>query len=249
MTKSSKIITGLGVVAALGIAIVPASSFAADPYVTGQVEVDVEVLPAIAMTITGNNDNGASYGGAYDADTNPNGFRSVDNYDHDAGATEEETGTVQGHASAHISGVSSSYASLLPNSVVEGAFGTNANGFGSTITVYTNNSTGYKLSLIDSDKTTDLTNSNNDTIAAGTSIQAGTANWAYKIVSAAGTAVETPAYAAITAYGGTAATIAQTGTETTTSGSVSTVAYGVSTNNAQPTGVYTDTIVYTATVN
>ena len=243
MTKSSKIITGLGLVAALGIAIVPASSFAATT--NGSVEVDVEVLPAIAMTISGNNDTNAANiaSGTYTAGS----YTATDNYDHDNGATEAETGNVMGHASAHVAGTSSSYTSLLPNAAVDGALGDGANGFGSTITVYTNCSAGYTLTLKDADTTTALTNANGDTIAAGTSITAGTANWAYKILSQDGTAVTTPAYAAIAASTGDAAQIAQTSSETTTSGSVSTVAYGVSTSNAQPTGVYADTIVYTAT--
>ena len=246
MTKSSKIITGLGLVAALGIAIVPASSFATDPYVNGQVEVDVEVLPAIAMTITGNNDNNAANitSGAYTAGT----YQAVDNYDHDGGETETETGSVMNHASAHITGVSSSYASLLPNNKVDGAFGDGANGFGSTITVYTNDSDGYTLTLKDADTTTALTNEDGETIAAGTTITAGTSNWAYKIMVQDGTDVASPVYAAIAASTATAAQITQTDDATTTAGSVSKVAYGVSTKSDQKTGIYADTIVYTASV-
>ena len=136
---------------------------------------------------------------------------------------------------------------IMPSSKIDGAFGDSANGFGSTITVWTNNSDGYTLTLKDSDTTTDLMNANGDKIAAGTTIEAGTSNWAYKIISQDGTNVSVPAYAAIVSSEGTAAQIAQTNAKTSTSGSVSTVAYGVSTSNAQPTGIYADTIVYTAT--
>lgn len=58
MSKTTKIIAALGVVAGLGVAALPAFTYAAET-VTGDVEVDVEILPAIAMTITGNNDNGS----------------------------------------------------------------------------------------------------------------------------------------------------------------------------------------------
>lgn len=54
MSKTTKIIAALGVVAGLGVAALPAFSYAEST--TGEVEVQVEVLPAIAMTISGNND-------------------------------------------------------------------------------------------------------------------------------------------------------------------------------------------------
>lgn len=55
MSKTTKIIAALGVVAGLGVAALPAFSYATET-VTGDVEVQVEVQPAIAMTIAGNND-------------------------------------------------------------------------------------------------------------------------------------------------------------------------------------------------
>jgi len=58
MSKTTKIIAALGVVAGLGVAALPAFTYATET-VTGDVEVDVEILPAIAMTIAGNNDDGS----------------------------------------------------------------------------------------------------------------------------------------------------------------------------------------------
>ena len=57
MSKTTKIIAALGVVAGLGVAALPAFTFAAET-VTGDVDLYVEVQPAIAMTIEGNNDDG-----------------------------------------------------------------------------------------------------------------------------------------------------------------------------------------------
>ena len=59
MTKSTKILAGLGVVAALGVAALPLASYAET--VSGNVQLEVEVLPAIAMTISGNNDSGTPH--------------------------------------------------------------------------------------------------------------------------------------------------------------------------------------------
>ena len=74
MSKTTRIIAALGVVAGLGVAALPAFTYATET-VTGDVEVDVEILPAIAMTISGNNDNGSSFTGAteYVAVVNPAG--------------------------------------------------------------------------------------------------------------------------------------------------------------------------------
>lgn len=60
MSKSKTILAGLGVVAALGVAALSLSSYAAitPASVAGNVDLYVEVQPAIAITIAGNNDAG-----------------------------------------------------------------------------------------------------------------------------------------------------------------------------------------------
>ena len=275
MTKSKTILAGLGVVAALGAAALPLASYATES-VSGNVELQVEVLPAIAMTISGNNDtpdhtfytaasvstgddvtglyekSGSAY--AVTSDTTaqdgktyythadygvaksaaPNGATTLD------GQNLTTNNYTIGNSTSMAAKTSSSYTSILPNNKVDG---NSTNGFGSTVTVYTNNSAGYTLSIKDADATLALENENGDTIAAGTTISAGTSNWAYQLQKSDNANVETPAYAAITAAD---VTIVTRETETS-NGSQSFIGYGVSTSGDQATGLYADTIVYTAT--
>ena len=56
--KSTKIIAVAGVVAGLGVAALPALTFAAST--SGQVTLSAEVQEAIAMTIEGNGDGGSA---------------------------------------------------------------------------------------------------------------------------------------------------------------------------------------------
>ena len=232
MSKTTKIIAALGVVAGLGVAALPAFSYAVGPAVSGDVQLDVEVLPAIAMTISGNNDSGTH---KQSGDTTT--FGAIDVFSDGTNTA----GSVDGHTvAASTLTTSSSYTSILPNAKVDGD---SSNGFGSTVTVYTNNSAGYTLAIKDADSTLDLTNENSDTIPAGATISAGTAAWAYQLQKSDGTNVADPAYAAITASD---VTIVTRNTETS-GGSESFIGYGVSTASDQATGIYKDTIVYTAT--
>lgn len=284
MSKSTKIIAALGVVAGLGVAALPAFTYAAQTpqSVDGNVELYVEVQPAIAMTITGNNDNSdhqaiTSY--QYAIVTNPTGDPSQSSYYERAAdgtfALSEDTevdsgktyftrsadttgvdvfspmsagnGVVDGHAEAFKVGPSSSYASLLPNSKVEGDA---TNLFRSTITVYTNNNSGYTLNVIDSDATTALTHTNGtDNIQTGAgAVAAGTAKWNFDSTPGADSSYEAKTAQAMVATGETAIVINQTSTKTD-NGSATIVDYNVSTSADQATGVYSDTIVYTATTN
>lgn len=298
MSKTTKIIAALGVVAGLGVAALPAFTYATNPAsTTGNVEVDVEVLPAIAMTISGNNDNGEHYNPAgatytYTAVTGPEGNPSAQGwYEEDGGEytlsgdttvdsgktyykrtsnyfnpvdsfnpTDAHDSTIDGHPTpaASITALSSSYTSLLPNSIVNGSAG---NGFRSTITVYTNANAGYTLSVKDTDSTlalTQITTGTPDTIPAAASISAGAnAGWNFDVTRLG------------TEEGGTWAPTA-TGTDTdeltaqvisatdaqidslptkTSGGRVTVVDYNVATRADQSTGIYTDTIIYTATTN
>lgn len=63
MSKTTKIIAALGVVAGLGVAALPAFTYATST--TGDVQVVVEVDSAIAMTIAGNNDSGSHKPASY----------------------------------------------------------------------------------------------------------------------------------------------------------------------------------------
>ncbi len=214
--KSTKIVAVAGVVAGLGVAALPALTFATTS-VAGQVNVKAEVSEAIAMTITGNADETGE---------------GVDVYLPDGAAV------IDGHTARNLYvstslESSSSKATLLPNA----ADTTSAT---SDVTVYTNAANGYKLSVKDADSELALVNvdDNSAKIPAGATITAGTAAWGYKVASATD-------FTAITASDA----VLKTTNAPTSNGDTTAMVYGISTASTQKTGLYTDTIVYTATTN
>ena len=236
MSKTTKIIAALGVVAGLGVAALPAFTYAAQS-VNGNVDVVVDVLPAIAMTIEGNNDDNSHYANSYGA---------IDVFNPVTAASSEIDGHTTPATATTVT--SSSWASMLPNAVVDG---NDTNEFKSTINVYTNNASGYTLNVKDADSTLALTKvGSTETIPAGVpesgettfDLAAGTAAWGYVIDTASTDG---------TGYKAISATDAQVKTRPTkTSGGEETVVYyGVATASDQATGTYTDTIIYTATTN
>ena len=250
MSKSKTIIAGLGVVAALGTAALPLTSFAATKAaVTGNVDLYVEVLPAIAMTITGNNDaatqlyvtDPVTAGIDVYSDAEGNAVGSVENHPVSTanGTNADVTSGSDTIKTTTSTMKSSSYTSILPNHAVHGD---SNNNFASTITVYTNNKAGYTLGI----SSVGALSNGTETIPATGTVGAGTSSWGY--------AVDTPVSTdwasgdANYAYSDNSS-IKQTAAVTGTSGSVTKVYYGVSTAPAQVTGVYTDTIIYTATTN
>jgi hypothetical protein len=130
-----------------------------------------------------------------------------------------------------------------------------------TVTVATNSSNGYTLTLADADATTGLTSGGN-TIAAHTGTWASpttlaTNKWGYR-VDGAGTfgAGPTSAQTNQANLSGTWAGMPATGsaqtlktTGTTAAADVTTVWYGVKVDASQPNGVYSDSVTYTATTN
>ena len=106
MSKTTKIIAALGVAAGLGVAALPAFSYADS--VAGQVDVDVEVGSAIAMTIVGNNDDNQAYNtgatqayisvGVLAADTDVTGY-----YTYDGTSYTAASGTADGSAYDRLS--------------------------------------------------------------------------------------------------------------------------------------------------
>ena len=117
MSKTTKIIAALGVVAGLGVAALPAFTYAAEN-VTGDVEVQVEVVPAIAMTITGNNDAGTHATTSYSVVANPEGSPSINSYferSGDAGSyvyTASTDDEVQGGKTYYVANAAISYAAV-----------------------------------------------------------------------------------------------------------------------------------------
>ena len=157
--KSTKIIAAAGVVAGLGVAALPALTFATQQTTTGQVTLTADVESAIAMTIHGNGDG--------------DGVNGVDSFS-PAGVA---SGDVAGHPTPATSntGPSSSTVSLLPNA----ADTTTAT---SDITVYTNAS-GYTLSVQDADDNNALTKTGASIPAVSTTntLEAGHSAWGYKV--------------------------------------------------------------------
>ncbi|MBR2864026.1 hypothetical protein IKE88_00555 [Candidatus Saccharibacteria bacterium] len=256
--KSTKIIAAAGVVAGLGVAALPAMTFASET-VSGAVDLYAEVLPAIAMTIEGNNEsNNASTANPYYG----TGNGKVDVFN-PAGIAGKELDGHQIPATATVWN-SSSYTSILPNTVVNGndsalpASGKpTGEGFMSTINVYTNNDLGYKLTVkATSASALGLTNANNVTIPPVTiesgestgTLVAGTPAWGYKVGTAS---ADGAGYSAIT---GSDVVIAGKKSKTgdpsatpATHGQETLVFYGVATAADQQTGVYHGNITYTAT--
>lgn len=126
-----------------------------------------------------------------------------------------------------------------------------------TVTVNTNNTAGYTLTLKDSDATTSLTSGAN-TITASSNTYASpntltTGNWGYAVAGGNFSATYTSQTDATTStlkYAGISAT-AQTlkTTATTASADPTVVWYAAKVDSTKPTGVYTDTVTYTATTN
>lgn len=231
MSKTTKVIAALGVVAGLGVAALPAFTYAAQ--VSGNADVIVEVGDAIAMSIVGNQD------GVQDSGYNNVKIKSAE-INNIAGV--DVTSYVTTGAAT-----SGSKVSMLPNSVINGGFGAaDAQGFKSTINVYTN-ANAYNLTINDADSTLALVNQSDSsaTIPAGTesegsfSLVAGTPAWGYKVDAATESA---DGYKAITASPVEIKYAANDATQTV-------VNYGVATSSTQKTGIYKDTIVYTATTN
>ena len=130
-----------------------------------------------------------------------------------------------------------------------------------TVTVNTNNSTGYTLTMTDANADTSLTNGAN-TITAHAGTQASPTalavnTWGYRVVSVGGfgataysgesnIASSSSTWAGVPALG-SPNTLKTTGT--TATNDVTTVWYGVRASTAKPSGIYTDTVTYTAVTN
>lgn len=113
------------------------------------------------------------------------------------------------------------------------------------ITVNTNVLNGFNLTMKDSDNNTNLQTTNNDTIATISSEPVGGSNpgWAVKIDSQS-------SWNAVPAANAASPLTIKTHQPNPAAVSVnvqSTVTYGVAASSSQPSGTYTDTIVYTAT--
>lgn len=130
-----------------------------------------------------------------------------------------------------------------------------------TVTVSTNNSTGYNLTLANTDAISSLTSGAN-TITAHTGTFASPStlannSWGYRVDNAGTFGVgPTTAQTNQANLAGMWAGVPGTGspqqlktTGTTATNDVTTVWYGVKTDTSKPSGVYSDSVTYTATTN
>lgn len=126
-----------------------------------------------------------------------------------------------------------------------------------TVTVDTNNATGYYLQLKDADATLTLTNGGNS-IAASSNTYAAPATlanntWGYAVAGgnfSGSYSVETDVASSSLKYAGITATnqtIKTTGT--TATGDTTAVWYAAKVDTSKATGAYTDDVTYTATTN
>lgn len=130
------------------------------------------------------------------------------------------------------------------------------------VSVSTNNSLGYTLTLADTDATTTLVSGAN-TIAADSGTQAVPSasltlnRWGYRVDSIGGfgagaTTAETNIASSAFKWAGVPATGAPNtikSASTTATNDITTVWYGVKVDTSKPNGVYTDSVTYTATTN
>lgn len=237
MSKTTKIIAALGVVAGLGVAALPAFTYATAT-ISEDVDLVVEVPSAIAIEISGNNDSG-DYNAV--AGVNP---------------SDAELKNTDGNVITAITGTSSSKAVILPNAIVEGGTSTGQEPtFKSTIKVTTNATGGYNLA-VKATTSTSLT-SGSDTIpaiaAASASFTQGTAAWGVRTAAdysstdtgATPAAIKNDKWYPVELTDQTIRTAKASASGYTQE--VSDVYYGVATDDAQPTGTYKTNLTYTAT--
>ena len=130
-----------------------------------------------------------------------------------------------------------------------------------TVTVSTNRTTGYNLTVADADATTTLVSGSNTftahtgTFGSPTTLAAG--SWGYRVVGAGG--FGGTAYSAETNNGSSSSTwagmpasgspVTLKTTSSPATNDTTTVWYGAKADTSQPDGTYTDTVTYTATTN
>ncbi len=170
-------------------------------------------------------------------------------------ATDNESTTVNAAIASTISISTSSTVAIAVTPVAGGAQSSSSD----TVSVSTNNSTGYVLTLADSDATTTLVSGAN-TIAAHTGTFASPTalannSWGYAIpggnfdatYNALNNATSSTTKWAGMPASGSPVTLKTTGT--TASADTTTVWYSVKADTTKPNGTYSDTVSYTATTN
>lgn len=234
MSKSTKVIAALGVVAGLGVAALPAMTYAIST--DGAVKLEVEIEPAIAISIESSPTSStvATSTGVYYNST-PAGAQANWNITGTPYAAKDGTTNL-------FTNWSSAKVSMTQNSANRD--------MQSIVKVYTNNAGGYDLNLADEDSDNSLRlDASNEipAISAAGAISGGTAAWGYHLVGASETIDGNTSYSPVPISTGTAATVGTQAAPSASTGDTYTVNYGVATAAVQATGTYSDVIVYTAT--
>lgn len=195
MSKMTKTIAALGVVAGLGVAALPLSSYAA----TQQVDVSANVLGSIAVSTDVDGESGAK-------------------------------GTLE------LGDVTPGSSVVMKDLAV---------------TVSTNSTAGYTLTLRDTATDASLINTADSTqkIAADTTVQKGQTAWAVRGAADGSSALNDSDWVAVPASNATALTIKNKAAGALTDGAETTsVTFGVSVaEGAVTAGTYTSTVIFTAT--
>lgn len=130
-----------------------------------------------------------------------------------------------------------------------------------TVTISTNNATGYTLKVAETTGVNTLTSGANTIAASAGTLASPIAmavnTWGYRVVGAGGfgatatSAVSSAAIGALTfaAVPATATPDTIKTTATTATSDTTTVWYGVAVNTSKPSGTYTNSVTYTATTN
>lgn len=232
MSKMKNIALGLGVIAGLGVSILPLSAYADEgdyPQVSKDLQVNLVVNDVIGMTIKSYSGTPVALNGTTDCFTDEEAA---------AGYSCSTTGEQKVHTN------------ILPGQV------DNTTMY-SDIFVSTNSTSGYTLKLIDADEVTNLTSAEGNIIATiGSEPATNNPGWAVYTTDTTATSNDWQAMPNNTSatdasiVAGTPITVANytPATPVVTNERQSTVHYGVAATAAQATGEYTDLVMYTATV-
>ena len=201
--------------------------------VNGNAEVIVEVTPAISLAITGNNDSTTGHGPFFGSD--PSGIYPT--------------------PSGYGNNTSSSKVTMSPNQLIEGgdtAGAEGAAGFNSQLTVSTNSTSGYTITvnaatandvnLVGSDNASHVIGS----IETAGNLTAGDGKWGLQAAGDYGGTLTTNSWSPVPAPA-TPANVRVSGASATGyNGQLSVVKYGVATSANQAVDTYSATLTYTA---
>ena len=222
MSKIKKLALGLGLAAGFGAAILPLTTYADNISSSANLDIEVNIATVISMTLESHSAAGTMTLVCNSADVvidENTGAVTDDGCDGD----EQEVSTT-----------------LLPNGADTTSMYTN-------IYVSTNSGSGYTLTLTDTDNNTNLQTPAGDTISPINVLPVGGSNpgWAIQVDGES-------SWQAMPANNSVSPIVVKNYSPdpaATVTNDLSKVTYGVAASSDQATGIYTDTVTYTATAN